>query len=59
MATDKNARVEEGNWALIKPVCHPEAPWVLHHSIATGLYTLVCGTCHSKLFSVMIQPKQW
>jgi hypothetical protein len=35
----------QGNWTFIKPTCHPDQPWALHHSTTHGIYTLVCAGC--------------
>lgn len=35
----------EGNWSTIRPGCHPESQFMIHHSTAHGIYDVQCAQC--------------
>ncbi len=35
----------QGRWSEIRPVCHPESLFKMHHSTTHGIYEIQCAQC--------------
>jgi len=51
---ERNAIVHQERWTTLRPNCHPEAHWRIHHSPMGAVYSFQCAQCGRPSFSVEI-----
>jgi hypothetical protein len=51
-----NARIESlGIWTVIRPTCHPSAPFSMHHSTTHGIYEIRCNECARNILRIEVR----